>query len=166
MKRGLERLLVMTESGAPRSDDGVAGAFSEFVHRTGPRLKQSLIASLGGDAGREATAVALSWAWEHWDNVRTMDNPGGYLYRLGRNQGLSSWRRAARPLPVIDMSGEDPMVEPALEAALADLSEQQRMAVLLIHGFGWTYREVADHLGVRIGTVQTHVNRGMARLPR
>jgi RNA polymerase sigma-70 factor (ECF subfamily) len=164
MKRLPERLLVMTDCGASRSDECVAGSFSEFVQRTGPRLKQSLIASLGGEAGRDATAEALTWAWEHWDKVQTIGNPGGYLYRLGRNRALSSWRRANHPLPLIDMRGEDPLVEPALETALADLSEQQRTAVLLIHGFGWTYREVADHLGVRIGTVQSHVNRGMARL--
>jgi RNA polymerase sigma factor (sigma-70 family) len=47
---------------------------------------------------------------------------------------------------------------------LAELPERQRTAVLLIHGFGWTYAEVAEFLGVAVGTVQTHVERAMAKL--
>jgi hypothetical protein len=27
---------------------------------------------------------------------------------------------------------------------------------MLIHGFGWTYREMTSHLGVGVSTVQTH----------
>jgi DNA-directed RNA polymerase specialized sigma24 family protein len=145
-------------------DDETTEVFTRFVREAGPRLKQCLIAALGGEAGREATAEALAWAWEHWPRLQTMENPAGYLYRLGKNRGASVFRRRpVFPLPP-EPPADGPWVEPGLPSALAQLSEMQRVAVLLIHGFGWTYREVAEHLGVAVGTVQTHAERGMAKL--
>lgn len=58
----------------------------------------------------------------------------------------------------------DPWIEPALGQALAELSEQQRLAVVLVHGFGWTMREVAELTGTKVPTIQTHLDRGLARL--
>jgi DNA-directed RNA polymerase specialized sigma24 family protein len=145
----------------PASDDT---AFTVFVRENEPRLRQSLIAALGGEVGREATAEALAWAWEHWSRIEAMDNPVGYLYRLGKNRGVSVFRRQpVFPLPE-PAGGDGGWVEPALPAAMGRLSQAQRVTVLLIHAFGWTYREVAEHLGVSQGTVQVHVGRALARL--
>lgn len=47
---------------------------------------------------------------------------------------------------------------------LEGLTENQRTAVFLIHGFQWTYREAADVLGVSTSMVQAHVERGMTKL--
>jgi DNA-directed RNA polymerase specialized sigma24 family protein len=145
------------------ADDVRTAAFSAFVHDVEPRLRHSLIAALGGDAGREATAEALAWAWEHWARLEGMDNPAGYLFRLGSNRGAAMLRRSPLPRPP-DPAAAGPWVEPGLPAALARLSQVQRVVVLLIHGFGWTYREVAEHLGVATSTVQSHAERGMAKL--
>ncbi len=145
-------------------DDDRAEVFTEFVREVEPRLRQSLVAALGGEAGREATAEALAWAWEHWSRVEGMDNPGGYLYRLGRNHATTMLRRRPVFSSPPEPSGDGPWVEPGLPAALAHLSEVQRVVVMLIHGFGWTYREAAAHLGVGVSTVQTHAERGMAKL--
>ena len=57
-----------------------------------------------------------------------------------------------------------PWVEPGLPAALMGLREQQRIVVTLIHGYQWSFGEVADMLGVAKGTVQTHEKRAMAKL--
>jgi RNA polymerase sigma-70 factor (ECF subfamily) len=145
------------------NDDPVE-AFRGFVQSVQPRLRQSLIAALGADSGREATAEALSWAWENWPRLSAMSNPAGYLYRLGRNRGVSILRRRpVFPLPPAETSAEV-RVEPALPAALARLPEMQRVSVLLIHAFGWTHREVGEHLGIAVSTVQTHADRGLAKL--
>lgn len=138
--------------------------FSQLVREVGPRLKQALIAALGGEAGREAAAEALAWGWEHWPELRAMANPAGYLYRLGRNRGLRLHRRPPLFPPAVSAAEDTPWIEPGLPDALAHLSEPQRVAVLLIHGFGWSYREVAEYLRVSAGTVQKHAERGMARL--
>lgn len=57
-------------------------------------------------------------------------------------------------------------VEPKLASSLSALSKQQRVAVLLVHGAGWTHLEVAELLGISPSTVQTHVERAMRRLRR
>jgi RNA polymerase sigma factor (sigma-70 family) len=57
-----------------------------------------------------------------------------------------------------------PWIEPGLPKALGALSEHQRVAVVLAHGFGWTHREVAELLGVSTSTVQNHVERGLKKL--
>ena len=58
----------------------------------------------------------------------------------------------------------EPWIEPALGEALAQLSEQQRLAVVLIHGFDWTMRDVAELTGTKVPTIQTHLERGLSRL--
>jgi RNA polymerase sigma factor (sigma-70 family) len=45
-----------------------------------------------------------------------------------------------------------------------DLSEQQRTAVVLVHAYGWTLREVAELHGITVSTVQTHLERGLFKL--
>ncbi len=57
-----------------------------------------------------------------------------------------------------------PWIEPAVPVALAALSEQQRVSVVLAHGYGWTHREVADLLNISTSTVQNHVERAMSKL--
>ncbi len=134
--------------------------FEAFVAEVEPRLRRAFLAAYGAERGREATAEALAWAWEHWHRVRGMRNAAGYLYRVGQSRTRPR-RRALMELPA--PAGE-PWVEPALPAALLTLSEGQRTAVVLVHGFGWTLQEVADLTGVRKTTVQNHLERGLARL--
>ena len=59
---------------------------------------------------------------------------------------------------------EAPWFEPTLGPSLAALSERQRIAVVLVHGYGWTAREVAEMTGLKTSTVQSHVERGLAHL--
>lgn len=138
------------------------GSFTEFVEQVEPRLRNALIPMLGLDTSREATAEALAYGWEHWDRVREMDNPAGYLYRVA----LTASRRVEEStvtLPQVS-SGEPPWVEPGLPDALLGLSDRQRTTVWLVHGLGWQQTEVAELLGVSPETVRTHAARGLAKL--
>jgi RNA polymerase sigma-70 factor (ECF subfamily) len=138
--------------------------FTRFVEEVSPRLTQAMIASLGGDLGREMTAEALAYGWEHWERVSRMENPAGYLYKVGRNKG-----RRVRTLPLFGpppYSNPEPWFEPGLPAALARLSERQRTTVMLVHGAGWTPTEAAELLGVSSGTVHRHVDRALHKLRR
>ena len=146
------------------SDEILVDSFTEFVRKTEPALRRALCVALGGEVGREATADALAHGWEHWDRVRGMDNPGEYLYRVGRN-GVKHRRRQRPQLPPLPPE-ELPWIEPGLPAALGRLSEMQRVSVMLVKGFGWTYAEVAEYLNVSKSTIQTHIERAMVRLRR
>lgn len=134
--------------------------FAALYAAVEPGLRRGLMAAYGPELGREATADALSWAWEHRDRVGRMQHPLSFLYRVGQ----SSVRR--RRQRVVHARGEwdEPWVEPGLARGLAGLSERQRVAVMLVHGYGWTLEEVAALLGVRKTTVQNHLERGLARL--
>jgi hypothetical protein len=84
--------------------------FEMFFTDAEPRLRRALVAALGGDRGREATAEALAWAWEHWERLRPMTNPVGYLYRVGR----SRTRGRRHPVGFAPASAfSTPWVEPA-----------------------------------------------------
>lgn len=146
-------------------EDTLVDSFTVFVKEAEPKMKVALCASFGADVGVEATADALRYGWEHWDRIRGMDNPAGYLWTVGRNRArrLKSRRRG---LFEPELAEQLPWVEPGLPAALADLTEKQRVAVMLIYGLEWTFAEVAELLGVSRSTVQKHAERAMKRLRR
>lgn len=136
--------------------------FAEFHGSAEPSLRRALIARYGGEIGREATAEALAYGWENWDRVRSMDNPLGYLYRVGQSRSRRLWPR--RSVFEVRSGSELPWVEPGLPPALNKLSARQRQVVVLVHGFEYTHQEVADLLGISRSSVQNHVERGLARL--
>ena len=140
-----------------REGDG----FEDFFVVAEPRLRRALVAAYGIERGREAAAEALAHGWEHWSEVRAMKNPTGYLYRVGQTRSRA---RKDRVVFTPDAREFDPVVEPGLAGALAQLSERQRIAVVLVHGFGWQLREVAEVTGIAVSTIQNHVERGLVRL--
>ncbi len=143
-----------------------------FITETGPRLKQALIASFGGEMGREATTESLSFAWANWGRIEGMENPAGYVYQVGRNWARRTMRRRVRRVQSeaatwLGVEGfEMPHVEPGLLPALGGLSEKQRIAAVLVHGFGWSLTEVAELMGLSVGSVQKHSERGLSKLRR
>jgi DNA-directed RNA polymerase specialized sigma24 family protein len=80
---------------AEMSEETAEDSFIRFATRVAPRLNQVLI-SAAGDAGRDAASESLLYGWQHWDRVRRMDNPAGYLYRVGMNRVRRAQRRRRR----------------------------------------------------------------------
>lgn len=148
---------------ASMSVEATEDAFTRFATEVAPRLNQALIC-VAGDAGRDAASEALIYGWQHWERVRRMENPAGYLYRVGLSRARRNRIRRERPIFPEPPDGELPWVEPKLPGALAGLSDKQRATVVLVHGFGWTIREVAEFMGVSAGTVQKHDERAMRKL--
>ena len=136
--------------------------FTRFVKETEPRLSYALAAAYGIEVGAEATADALAWAWENWSKVETMKNPAGYLYRVGQSKA----RRYFRPVVLFPAlpTLEAPGVDPDLHVALANLSKNQRVAAVMVHGLDYSEREVADLLGISRWSVRTHAERGLSKL--
>ena len=67
--------------------DSKVDEFTKFVTEHELRLRESLIAACGGEVGRDAAAEALVYGWERWDRVCGMENPVGYLYKVGLSRG-------------------------------------------------------------------------------
>ena len=139
-------------------------AFTAFARDAGERVRRALVATYGPELGAEATAEALAYGWEHWARLEAMDNPAGYLYRVGRTKARGRLRRKEPSLPAVEGSAGEAWVEPGLPKSLGRLTGKQRAAVVLIHGYGWSYQEVSDVLGVGRSTVQQHVERALRHL--
>jgi RNA polymerase sigma factor (sigma-70 family) len=105
-----------------------------------------------------------------------------WLARIALNQARNRLRRRPPPTrPLEDGDGQlrEPAAPAAIEPAalteraaerdfwaelLAGLPRGYREAVVLRHVEGLPYAEVAEVLGRPVGTVKTHVHRGVARL--
>lgn len=142
----------------------IGDTFEAFAEQAAPRLRHALVARFGPEVGVDAATEALLYGWQNWERVRAMDNPLGYLYRVGQTRGRGTILRPARVVFPPPEPQRQPEVEPALPRALARLSARQRTAVILVHSFQWTLAEVAEVLEVSKSSVQTHLERGLTRL--
>jgi RNA polymerase sigma factor (sigma-70 family) len=136
--------------------------FEEFAATVGVRLRAGLVASYGPDLGLDVAAEALAYGWEHWSRVGAMENPSGYLYRVGQTAARRVQRRHGfLPMPTsTDIQDFEPRLLPALE----ELTEAQRLCVVMVHAYGWGQTEVAELLDVSPSTVRTHIARALDRL--
>lgn len=109
-------------------------------------------------------------------------NFNGWIHRITTNLFLDRVRRASklrmdgfgegaeerlegrerRPESVV----HDAAFDPDIEAALSSLTEEFRVAVVLCDVEGLSYEEIADVLGVKIGTVRSRIHRGRTQLRR
>ena len=150
-------------------------SFAAFVRSRWGRLVR-LAYSLTLDVGRAEDLVQESLAklWFVWPRVRD-GSPEAYVRRTIVNGAISASRRKWR--------GEEPrwelpeLPEPRSSAAaeavddrdwirreLASLSVLQRAVVVLRYAEDLSERQVAEMLGMSVGTVKTHASRGLARL--
>lgn len=150
-------------TGTNASDD-----FGAFVDLAEPKLRRALAAAYGASVGREAALDALSWGWEHWDRLSQMANPVGYLYRVGQSRATEHFDRIARTatldVATASESVELTVTDTDLPEALGALTEQQRTAVVLVHGYGVSLRETAQLMNVSVATVRKHSERAMKYL--
>lgn len=134
--------------------------FERFLGGLEPKLRRAVVGHVPPEDAADAVAEAFAYAWQHWNRVRLLDNPGGYLFRVA--QSKSRQRKQGREAAAAP--AEMPGVEPGLVRGMRSLPPQQRSAVWLVHGCGWTYAETAVALGISASAVGTHVSRGLASL--
>jgi DNA-directed RNA polymerase specialized sigma24 family protein len=150
-------------TGARVGTDGTTD-FETFARRCGPDLRRVLVARYGVDVGIEAAADALAYAWERWARVAPMENPMGYLVRVGQS---AARRYRHRPVVMPDRQSQtESSFDPRLPRALERLSPRQRTGVVLICVHDWTYPAAAAVLGVSESTLRNHVRRGLESLRR
>ena len=94
-----------------------------------------------------------------------MESPVGYLYAVGKDRGRRLLGRRRVVFPTVPVQ-RAPWVEPGLSRALAGLPHRQRTVVALLYCYEWTQREAAEMLGISKSSVQSHAERGLARLRR
>jgi len=81
---------------------------------------------------------------------------------LQRSRGRERRRHDQLETPEPAAAGPDARLD--LDRALAALPDDQRAAVALCLGGGFSHAEAADALGLPLGTIKSHVQRGRAKL--
>jgi hypothetical protein len=64
-----------------------ATGFEAFAVEVRPRLIRALVPVRGIEGAADAASEARAYAWEHWEQVRVMSNPAGFLYRVASHAG-------------------------------------------------------------------------------
>ena len=137
--------------------------FDEFLVEVKPKLMKAFLGALGPNRADDALSASLEWAFRNQHRLESIDNPTGFLYRVGASRSVPPKEPNALAVPANEAM---PEFEPRLVPALLNLPDTQRTAVWLIHGCGWTYPAAADAMGIGESTVGTHASRGLLALRR
>lgn len=152
---------------------GSSDAFSRLVAAHQQAVRGFLRRACGNWADAEDLAQeTFLTAWENLSRYSGQSTLRSWLCGIAYNKCLtaarSRSRSAARDLAYIETSetapgpsGDDRM---DLQAAMARLPMEQRAAVSLCLGAGFSHSEAADALGLPLGTVKSHVLRGKMKL--
>jgi RNA polymerase sigma factor (sigma-70 family) len=112
---------------------------------------------------------AFITAWRELKTLRDTSAFEPWVKRIAARLYIKGWRRALQTVCVAEPIEPDPVTpDPSmsldLDAALSRLSAPERLCVSLCVGAGYTHDELALALGLPLGTVKSHVTRGLAKL--
>lgn len=161
---------------ARRGTRGDREAQGELVRRAGPLVRR-LLGRMGADptVAEDLTQDALVAALRNMEDFRGDAPFASWVSAIAARLFLKRCRREARYRlsadPVLEQqpaqaAGVAPGERMDLDRALTLLSPVERLCVTLCHGAGFTQAELSAHLGLPLGTVKSHVSRGLAKLRR
>ncbi len=125
----------------------------------------------------DAVQSAFIRALERIDQLKPGSPFGPWFYSVLRSTCLNLRRREALrrhdEIPVSAAGGPDPerdlqreLTREAVFSALGELPEMQRLAVTLYDLEGYRHQEIADILGIAVGTSRAHVHHARRTLRR
>jgi RNA polymerase sigma-70 factor, ECF subfamily len=159
-----------------RIADGDRGAFDELYRRYA-RPVLGLALRRIGDRGRAEDAMQEAFAavWRSAASFRPERGAGApWLYTVARNAIVDGARK--RPEPPMDApekpspeGGPDERAEASwlawrVHSAIEVLPEHERTVIELAYWGGLSQSEIADFLGIPLGTVKTRTRSALARL--
>lgn len=148
--------------------------FDEFFIGTRSELTRQLTAMTADpELARDVLQEAYARAWQRWSRVSSMDDPPAWVRTVAWRLAVSHFRRAAvaeRVLRTLHVRPElrTAPVEEALDvqAALRQLTPEQRRTLVLHDLCGLTMEQVAHETGVPVGTVKSRLSRGRTALTK
>jgi RNA polymerase sigma-70 factor (ECF subfamily) len=154
-------------------------AYAELFGYYAPRVKSYLM-RLGAD-GSQAEEIAQDVMVTVWRKAQLFDrnqaSVSTWIFRVARNRRIDLFRRSKRP----DLDPEETMILPSgveapdarveametetrVRAAMKDLPEEQASLLRLAFYEGLSHREIADKLGVPLGTVKSRIRLAFAKM--
>lgn len=158
------------------AQQGDRRAFGELVlrHREGV---VNVVYRMCGDANlaEDAAQEAFIRAWQHLPGYRPQSPFRNWVYRIATNVALDTLRRERETVDIEALSlatsseGPEALVEGAergerVRQAVLALPLASRAVLVLREYEGLSYREIADTLGIPIGTVMSRLNYARNRL--
>ena len=164
-----------------RVADGDREAFRRLFEHFAPRVKGLMLKTgAGSDDAEEIAQETLLAVWRkaaQFDPVSA--GAAAWIFTIARNLRIDQVRRAARAGAVDHDAELDYLVDPTepaddvmarndeagrIATALSSLSEEQSMAIRLSFIEERPHPEIADFLGIPLGTVKSRIRLAMNRL--
>lgn len=157
---------------------GERRAFGELVRRHGTAIRH-LLRRMGAQAAEadDVAQDALLAAFERISEFRGEGTFAGWVKRIAARLYLRRLQREKRLSAIAAEEGRDEADAAAslgtggdadhrmdLEEALKSLSNAERLCVSMCYGAGLSHGEAADALNLPLGTVKSHVKRGLDKL--
>src|SRR4029079_3157156 len=96
------------------------------------------------------------------DRLRSQGSPPELRTAGGRR--LQESEELPAPVPAPDQSAVDAEMRRQVAAAIAELEDRQREAMELAYYEGLSHQQIAQRLDAPLGTVKTHIRKGLATL--
>lgn len=148
-------------------------AYGELVRRHGSSVR-GLLRRLGADpaSADDIAQDAFLVGFEQIADYRGEGAFGGWIKKTAARLYLRKVKRDSRLIfsdaapeePPPAVSGDAPGDRLDLDEALKTLSHGERLCVSLCYGADWSHAEAAEALNIPIGTVKSHVKRGLDKL--
>ena len=154
-------------------------AFAALFNFYAPRVKAYLMRLNAPDAlAEELTQEVMLTVWRKAASFDPeLASASTWIFRIARNRRIDAARRAAKP----ELDGADPSLQPPeteapddaahaagregqVRAALADLPEEQVALLRMAFFDGLSHRDIADRIGVPLGTVKSRLRLAFDKL--
>ena len=150
---------------------GDRAAFGELVRRHGSAVR-GLLRRMGAQASTadDIAQDAFLTAFERVSEFRGEGTFAAWVKRIAARLYVRRWRKDSRMTEEVEQDdqghgGEVSTVDRIdLDEAMKTLSDQERLCVSLCYGAGLSHAEAAETIGAPLGTVKSHVKRGLDKL--
>jgi RNA polymerase sigma-70 factor (ECF subfamily) len=143
--------------------------FGELVRRHGSAVR-GLLRRMGAEPSLadDMAQDAFLQAFEKCAEFRGEGAFAGWVKRIAARLYLKRRAKEARYVAEVEQDEAAAPVDQAglvdLDEALKALSEPERLCVSLCHGAGLSHPEIAAAMNLPLGTVKSHVKRGLDKL--
>jgi RNA polymerase sigma-70 factor, ECF subfamily len=151
-----------------RAQRGDRDAYAQVATLSSHRLYALALRILRDpDAASDALQAALVRIWRDLPSLRDTALYDAWSYRVVLRACSDARRRARRSVPSIDVAAIEPAVADSqsqvalrdeLERAFAALRIDQRAVLVLLYYQGLSVAEIADALGISVGTVKSRLH--------
>lgn len=157
--------------------DGDRAAFARLFEYFAPRIK-SLMMQFGASPAR-SEEIAQDTMLAVWNKAQLFDPAGssasGWVYRIAKNLHVDALRRDRRAAALVIEPPPDDVPQPdtilsqhdterRVRTAMAGLSPEQLRVITLSFFHDKPHAEIAEELGIPLGTVKSRVRLAMQKL--